>query len=500
MVEIGTPRPFVKWLREQEEDEDKVAWQTQCLTHSDTVCTTGFAASSSKADLLLGKADLATFKSWLAPGVFDADSNAFRVDDNELEDLMAGVLHTRGRWRHVMEPNAAIGQLHTTLQGEFSSPYVSDFQVQIIINQEDAATPDKFLCTGVLSPEGQTVALTASFDGKTLLTLTGPDGFSVVETFDAEYSKFADMLRRGRIVSVKDLVAPYVEADKVRESILDSAAADQDKLDYVHRLMARGKVKEMGGVVRQLVDAESEHDHYERWRLLDALDHLRLAGKAPPVDVPANLVVSLDDETLARIGDAIKANGPVPDGTGPRAAWLIKMGWIKSANLPRGKKDRARFLDMAHREYCAWQLTQMRNPGHRHHHNHNKWRKRLHLVDVLTKLIHEEPPREREEAPAPAEDASLSLLQQQAEGEVDDAVDELPPEAPNDEEEYKSDYEELQEKLQQYPEAVPRLLRPPPAEEDDYELVEAVDKKKALEQRLAITKSRKRRGKGKKNV
>ena len=495
MAEIDTS--FVKWLREQEEDEDKVAWQTECLKNPDTVATTGFSASPSKADLLLGKADLNAFKSWLAPGVFDADANEFRVGDDELEDLMAGVLHTRGRWRHVMEPNAAIGQLHTTLQGEFTSPYVSDFQVQVIINQEDAATPERFLCTGVLSPEGQTVALTASFDGKAL-TLTGPDGFSVVETFDAEYAKFADMLRRGRIVSVKDLVAPYVEADKVRESILDSAAADQDKLDYVHRLMARGRAKEMGGVVQQLVDAESEHDHYERWRLLDALDHLRLAGKAPPVDVPSNLVVSLDDETLARIGDAIKANGPVPDGTGPRAAWLIKMGWIKRDNLPRGKKDRARFLDMAHREYCAWQLTQMRNPGHRHHHNHNKWRKRLHLVDVLTKLIHEQPPREREEAPAPAEDASLSQLQQQAEGEVDDAVEELPPEVSNDDD--ASDYEELEAKLQQFPEAVPRLLRTPPPEEDDYELVEAVDKKKALEQRLAITKSRKRRGKGKKNV
>ena len=487
--------PFVQWYLQSHADDatsetfNTAADWVQSITKPDTVAKTGFGLklSTTTKDILLGRANgqggMDTLRGQLADGVFDDETNDFRISDEELSELTQGVLRCRAKWQVNLEqyPSIAKGVLHTTLQATFESPYIPEFNVTVTINDADAGDPTRFMCTGVLGPGLPVSRLQAAFNAEDgILTLTGDDG-SLVNTFrqDDDSSAYLEMLRRGRIVDVKGRVSTLVGSGRLHRRVL--SLPDEDQLSVANYVMLRDMAKTqadaLGDMVKQLLDAGTEIDsHHERLKLEQAMDVLNLADVRAPKQLPPDTA-----DELGEIAKALVANreSSGPRSGGARAAWLAKMGWINADeydSMPRSKK--LGFLDDEQRDYYCWKLLQMRNGQHRDHHNHDRWRELNTKIEALTHLM-EEPIATRvlaEEADKSIKTQPLPKLQETA--ELEEGMTPSPAT-------YKDDYAELDALLKAHPSKVPLTLRDND-DEDDTEQIDAVDPADALEQQMAV--------------
>jgi hypothetical protein len=453
---------------------------------------------------------LEVLRSQVAEGVIDDDDPKdpnFRMSEEELTDLGQGVLHTRGQWKVTLEPypSMAQGTLHTVLTGMYLSPYVPGFYASVTINDADAGDPDKFLCVGVLGPEASETRLAASLDdAKQVLTLTATDDsdYTVVETFsssDDEGLKVVEFFRRGRIVDPEGRVSALVHDGKLKPSLLTAPIRLIEKFNLANKVLlqelAREKVASLGDELKQLEDPDLVIDgHHERLKLQSALDWVKASGSIPPRD---SLPPPGDD--IGEIAETLLANRATnpPKSGGARSLWLSKVGMLNNDlyNKSLFSSKQHQLVDEGQREFYSLQLLQMMQADHQHHRNVRKWRELTRKIDALTKLI-ESPIEHRvllEAADKATHELPLAKLQEQAEAETPVAL--APPEAPSkkdesdsdsDEEEFHDDYEKLEAQLRAHPSAVPLLLRGGREDDEPAELVDAVDPKAVLAQKLEV--------------
>ena len=493
-IQMASPT-FLEWYRvahADDEDGNADADAARWSQPYDTTVQTRFgAAAASTTDVVLGRADPQAARdalvAQLAAGVIDSDNGVVRVGDDEMDDLRRGFLHSTGAWQVVHEPYPSLSALRTTLKCTWDCPYVPAFQVQLTVDEESAKDASKWSATGVLGPDGAVEGLTAKFDSDAgVLTLTTEDGAGVLtETFADDNSVVVQMLRSGDLVHVESELAALVAAGKAKPALLTSNAPLSAKLAFMKQLTLKSYAKQQLPFYNQRCDdllAEPDDSSYHfRYRLHEAVDHIRLADRLPPEDA----VVFLEGEVSHRqpAADA----GVRPRCGGARARWLANRGWLDARAFNVRRK--AGMLNEAHREYVCWQLDQLRKEGST---DKDRWRRLTRQVEALTRLVNQQ----GESAVASDDgggDDEPSAADADAEMQADAvaAGQDLPADVDVD-----SDDEVLYQTLADDPAKVPPLLRTgvPPG---NAALVDAVDSEKAAEQRTAyqqaVTSARRRR-------
>jgi hypothetical protein len=488
----------------------------ESISNPDTVCQTRFGlAQTSVIDQILGRVNgdenMTAMRDQLADGVIQED-DSFLMSETEIQDFARGVVRVKSRWQVKLETYASMDQgvLHTTLRGDWSSPYVPLFQAQVTINDSDADDPSKFLATGVLGPDTGVVRLQASFNKDTgVLTLVCKDapGTSIVTTFgqDDDSKAFCDMLKRGKIVDRKGRITALVAQKKLHPKILTSTVSDEDKEKVANHVLltdlAKQKALSLGDEIKQLTSSDELLDqHYEQLKLKEVLDTLKAAGVAPPAGA-ADSVRDLDQLTVADMVATIKANqqaNPLQAG-GYRALLLSRLGHIDNDhfNTQVPDRDKESFLDERQREMLSSKLSRyMRDQKHQRHQDVNRWRQLNHDIRNLTHLFENRPESDPTPPVEDADDMNLHDVAKKARTELNNRVlehvedAELPPDAPVQESGSDSDSddnEDLDAILKADPLKVPLLLRERnDAASDDDSMIDAVNPKKALQQQLLV--------------
>lgn len=495
--------PYISFCLENRLCDTRQAdqWQRD-LVESDTTATTWFGvdATSLSAMFFDPNNSAAAFAQAqqqvydeLAPGLYDPTTGGLLATPAEMTKLLsAGLLKCRARWHTQADPYPHIEQVHVTLRGNWSHPYVPEMQLSVIIDEEHVSNPNLWRCSGKLGGGRGVVRLDASYNPQDKMLILTYAEDSTIEIVHECAEWLQRVIEGGKLegtgmMGKNDLLVAQRAMDPSVLPMLATMSNSRPIIEAAQRRLcvqqAKKDIDSLRVALRQFTPDEggkAPTSHFEMKDVMKNMARLRLAS---PEDALLSKVAVNTDNTalLDRLREILRRNqGRTPKSGGARSAWLAKIHFLDIA-LYNSASDKKGLLDKTQQDYYSWLLTQMHQPSHPANSDPGRWRRIEAKIDMLTDLMQHREDDQTEVPPAlPAEqveEVSPATLQVAAEKELHDRhddvmggdVDESLPEAPVDDEgtEYEDDVDRLESLIRANPRLVPTSLQPMGDDEDD---------------------------------